>query len=108
MTGDRVIQRALKILAERMRTGDVLSSPAAVRDYLATELGYFVEVAVSVQGVTLSQIHPVLDAKNRPIAMPTTFDVNTSIQRALGQGDSLARARSLRVRRRRLARRRSR
>lgn len=51
--------------------------------YLATELGYFVEIAVTVQSVTLSQIHPVLDAKNRPIAMPTTFDVNTSIQRAL-------------------------
>ena len=27
--------------------------------YLNTELGFFVEVAVTVQGVTLSQIHPV-------------------------------------------------
>ena len=35
--------------------------------YLSTELGFFVEVAVTVQGVTLSQIHPVLDHKNRPI-----------------------------------------
>ena len=51
--------------------------------YLQTELGYFVEVAVTVQAVTLSQVHPVLDAKNHPIAMPTTFDINTSIQRAL-------------------------
>jgi len=51
--------------------------------YLRTELGYFVEVAVTVQGVTLSQIHPVLDAKNRPIEAPTPFDVNTSLQRAL-------------------------
>ena len=51
--------------------------------YLKTETGYFVEVAVTVQGVTLSQIHPVLDADNRPIAAPTSFDVNTSIQRAL-------------------------
>ena len=51
--------------------------------YLKTETGYFVEVAVTVQSVTLSQIHPVLDAKNHPIAEPTAFDINTSIQRCL-------------------------
>lgn len=51
--------------------------------YLATDLGYFVEVAVTVNGVTLSQIHPVLDARNRPILAPTPFDINTSIQRCL-------------------------
>jgi len=33
--------------------------------------------------VTLSQIHPVLDGKNRPLAEPTAFDINTSIQRCL-------------------------
>jgi hypothetical protein len=51
--------------------------------YLKTDTGYFVEVAVTVQGVTLSQIHPVLDGKNRPMFEPTAFDVNTSIQRCL-------------------------
>lgn len=51
--------------------------------YLATEAGVFVEVAVTVQGVTLSQIHPVLDGRNRPLIAPTAFDVNTSIQRCL-------------------------
>ena len=51
--------------------------------YLTCDLGVFVEVAVTVQGVTLSQIHPVLDAKNRPILAPTSFDINTSIQRCL-------------------------
>ena len=51
--------------------------------YLATEAGVFVEVAVTVQGVTLSQIHPVLDARNRPIPQPTAFGVNSSIQRCL-------------------------
>jgi hypothetical protein len=51
--------------------------------YLSTELGFFVEVAVTVQGVTLSQIHPVLDHKNRPMLAPTPFDINTSLQRAL-------------------------
>ena len=47
--------------------------------YLNTDLGFFVEVAVTVQGVTLSQIHPVLDNKNRPILAPSAFDINTSI-----------------------------
>ena len=51
--------------------------------YLFTETGVFVEVAVTVQGITLSQIHPVLDGRNRPILAPTCFDINTSIQRAL-------------------------
>jgi len=51
--------------------------------YLKTEAGFFVEVAVTVQGITLSQIHPVLDADNRPIASPTCFEINTSIQRGL-------------------------
>jgi len=51
--------------------------------YLKTEVGYFVEVAVTMQGLTLSQIHPVLDGKNRPIFEPTAFDINTSIQRCL-------------------------
>lgn len=51
--------------------------------YLMTDAGVFVEVAVTVAGVTLSQIHPVLDARNRPLMTPTSFDINTSIQRCL-------------------------
>lgn len=51
--------------------------------YQKTELGVFVEVTVTVQGVALSQIHPVLDAKNRPLLEPSAFDINTSIQRCL-------------------------
>lgn len=53
------------------------------KPYLLCEAGVFVEVAVTVQGVTLSQIHPVLDGRNRPILQPTAFDINTSIQRCL-------------------------
>lgn len=34
MKGDRIVQRALKILDERIRTGPTLTSPATVRDYL--------------------------------------------------------------------------
>lgn len=51
--------------------------------FLATEAGVFVEVAVTVQGITLSQIHPVLDARNRPLLSPSAFDINTSLQRCL-------------------------
>src|ERR1019366_8002226 len=51
--------------------------------YQKTDLGVFVEVAVTVQGVTLAQIHPVLDSKNRPLLEPSAFDINTSIQRCL-------------------------
>lgn len=51
--------------------------------YQKTDLGVFVEVAVTSQGITLSQIHPVLDNKNRPLLEPNAFDINTSIQRCL-------------------------
>lgn len=51
--------------------------------FLATECGYFVEVAVTVKGITRSQIHPVLDNNNKPIPNPNAFQINTSIQRCL-------------------------
>lgn len=51
--------------------------------FLATDAGVFVEVAVTFSGVTLSQIHPVLDSRNRPLMAPSAFDINTSIQRCL-------------------------
>ncbi|MGV8991263.1 MAG: DUF1071 domain-containing protein [Thiobacillus sp.] len=51
--------------------------------YLATDCGTFVEVAVTVRGVTLSQIHPVLDSRNKPLQAPSVFDINSSIQRCL-------------------------
>lgn len=58
--------------------------------YLASECGYFVEVAVTFQGVTLSQIHPVLDNNNKPILKPNAFQINTSIQRALVKAIAIA------------------
>jgi len=51
--------------------------------YQLTDFGTFVEVAVTVKGITLSQIHPVLDGKNKPMLVPNAFDINTSIQRCL-------------------------
>ncbi len=71
----------------QLRLADPTATWTVVRSnglpYLATEAGVFVEVAVTVQGVTLSQIHPVMDGRNRPLLAPNAFDVNSSIQRAL-------------------------
>ena len=57
--------------------------------YFKTECGYFVHVWVDVDGVRLSQIHPVLDNKNQPIEKPNAFEINTSIQRCLAKAISL-------------------
>ncbi len=51
--------------------------------FCKTECGYFVEVSVTVDGITLSQIHPVLDNQNKTIPAPNAFQINTSIQRCL-------------------------
>ena len=71
----------------QLRTADATATWEVQRfhglPYLATEAGVFVEVAVTVQGVRLSQIHPVLDGRNRPMLTPTAFDINTSLQRCL-------------------------
>ena len=51
--------------------------------FIATECGYFVKVTVTVDGVPATQIHPVLDHKNKTVTQPDAFQVNTSIQRCL-------------------------
>lgn len=61
----------------------MLAQPEIMVPYMETSLGFFVEVSVTVKGNTRSQIHPILDNNNKPIAKPSTFQINTSIQRAL-------------------------
>lgn len=56
---------------------------AVMVPYMHTPLGYFVEVVVTVDGVARGQVHPVLNHQNKPIAAPTTFDINTAAQRCL-------------------------
>ena len=64
MTQDQTIQRALRILEERIRHGDALASPAAVRDYLRLLLhDREHEVFVCV----------FLDSQNRVIASDELF-----------------------------------
>ena len=53
--------------------------------FFKTECGYFVDVWVEVDGVSLSQIHPVLDHRNDPVEKPNAFQINTSLQRALAK-----------------------
>ena len=53
--------------------------------FFVTQCGYFVDVWVEVDGISLSQIHPVLDNRNDPIEKPNAFQINTSLQRALAK-----------------------
>ena len=53
--------------------------------FFKTSCGYFVEVWVDVEGVSLSQVHPVLDNRNNAIENPNAFQINTSLQRALAK-----------------------
>ena len=57
--------------------------------FFKTECGYFVDVWVEVDGVSLSQIHPVLDNRNQAIEEPNAFQINTSLQRALAKAIAL-------------------
>ena len=50
--------------------------------FLKTSAGCFVQVSVTIDGITRSQLHPVLDHKNQTIKEPNAFQINTSIQRA--------------------------
>ena len=54
-----------------------------------TPAGVFVEVGVTVKGRELTQIHPVLDNVNKPVAKPNSFQINASIQRCLAKAIAL-------------------
>jgi len=62
--------------------------------FCVTGGGCFVEVTVipdvAVKGVSFTQIHPILDNKNKPIPSPNAFQINTSIQRCLVKAIALA------------------
>jgi hypothetical protein len=51
--------------------------------YCITPAGCFVEVAVTVAGITLAQTHPIIDERNTTIKAPNAGDVNKSIMRCL-------------------------
>lgn len=57
--------------------------------FFKTELGVFVKVGVTVDGIERVQVHPVLDGRNKPIDNPNSFDVNRAIQRCLAKAIAL-------------------
>jgi len=57
--------------------------------YITAPNGCFVTVAVTVEGVTRTQVHPVLDFRNNAIPDPNPMQINTSIQRALAKAIGL-------------------
>ena len=44
--------------------------------FFVTQCGFFVDVWVEVDGLSLSQIHPVLDNRNQPIEKPNAFHIS--------------------------------
>jgi hypothetical protein len=63
-----------------------------VQPYMSTEQGFFVQVTVRVpvydgndivRWIPRTQVHPVLDNRNKALTNPTSFQINTSIQRCL-------------------------
>ena len=57
--------------------------------YITAPNGCFVTVEVTVEGISRTQVHPVLNFRNKAIADPTVFEINTSIQRALSKASGL-------------------
>ena len=57
--------------------------------FIKTECGFFVKVTVDVDGIKMTQVHPVLDHQNRTIQAPNAFQINTSIQRCLAKAIAL-------------------
>ncbi|HDR7566356.1 Sak single strand annealing protein [Bacillus mycoides] len=51
--------------------------------YLKTPNGYFVQVSVTIHGHTETEMLPVLDHKNKPIANPNAFELNKNQKRCL-------------------------
>jgi len=69
-------------------TWRVLTNPDGF-PYTPCPAGAFVTVELTVEGVTRTQVHPVLDHRNKPVKEPDSFQINTSIQRALAKAISL-------------------
>jgi len=57
--------------------------------YITDHNGYaYVQVTVTVEGISATELFPVLDYKNKSIKDPDSFSINTSMQRALAKAIS--------------------
>jgi len=57
--------------------------------YLKTELGYFVECSVTIEGLVKTQMMAVLDFKNKTNMSPVANDINKAQMRALTKAIAL-------------------
>ena len=57
--------------------------------FMRTSAGAFVKVTVTVDGINRTQVHPVLDHRNKTVEEPNAFQINTSIQRCLAKAIAL-------------------
>ena len=57
--------------------------------FLKTEVGYFVECSVTIEGLVKTQMMPVLDFKNQTATAPKANDINKSQMRALTKAIAL-------------------
>jgi len=62
-----------------------LNADGTQQPYCKSSAGCFVQVVMTIEGITRTQIHPILDHRNKTITTPNAFDVNTSIQRCLAK-----------------------
>ncbi len=53
--------------------------------FLRDQSGCYVKVSVQIEGITRTELLPVLDNRNKPIANPDSFQINTSIKRCLAK-----------------------
>lgn len=51
--------------------------------YMLTESGCFVKVSVTIEGITRTEVHAVMDNYNKAIKEPTATQINNSIKRCL-------------------------
>ena len=57
--------------------------------YMSTDAGCFVKVTLTVNNIDRTQVHPVLDNRNKTVDKPNAFQINTSIQRCLAKAIAL-------------------
>jgi len=57
--------------------------------FLKTEVGYFVECTVTINGLSKTQMMPVLDFKNQTATAPKANDINKAQMRALTKAIAL-------------------
>ena len=51
--------------------------------YMRTDSGCFVKVSVTIEGITRTEVHAVMDNYNKAILEPTATQINNSIKRCL-------------------------